>query len=52
MSTHPDTPDEDTTQRKKGSLSEPTANPTPPDEDPSTAPGVKDTPQTAPDHQR
>lgn len=33
---------------EEGSVSEPAANPTPPEEDATTAPGVSDTPQTPP----
>lgn len=40
-----------TDEPRKGSVGEPTANPTPPADDPTTDPDVDDTPQTAPDQQ-
>lgn len=54
--THHDNPDDHDDlaahEQSAGSVSEPEANPTPPGADPSTTPGVDDTPQTAPDQER
>lgn len=50
-SAHPEH-EADRDEKPKGSRSEPTANPTPPEADPTTTPDVRGTPQTPPDHRK
>lgn len=50
--THHDKPDEHDKSTSEGQVSESEANPTPPAADPTSTPGVDDTPQTAPDHEK
>ncbi|WP_170970238.1 hypothetical protein [Nocardioides jishulii] len=47
----PDKHDKHDEATSEGQVSESEANPTPPAADPASTPGVKDTPQTPPDHE-
>lgn len=47
-----DRKDEGETTQQGGTVSESTANPTPPAEEATTSPGVHDTPQLPPDHEQ